>query len=219
MSEVLTTRAGEAIGVGDRVATRRNDRDLGVANRDTWTVTAVAADGSLVVTGRPGRPHPARRPTSREHVELAYATTVYGAQGETVDRAHLARRGDHRRRRRLRRHDPRPRTPTPPTSSPTASRTPARSGSRCSAATAPTSDPPTPPPSPPRTSTATDHRHQPARAPSQAGSPQPAAPAEPAAASQGPDPRPTPPAPDRAGRHRLLTVALQPPGDHRRPGH
>ncbi len=25
----------------------------------------------------------------REHVELAYATTVHGAQGETVDRAHL----------------------------------------------------------------------------------------------------------------------------------
>jgi exodeoxyribonuclease V alpha subunit len=31
----LTTQAGERIGVGDRVATRRNDYDLGVANRDT----------------------------------------------------------------------------------------------------------------------------------------------------------------------------------------
>jgi hypothetical protein len=26
----------------------------------------------------------------REHVELAYATTIYGAQGETVDHAHVA---------------------------------------------------------------------------------------------------------------------------------
>ena len=31
----VTTAAGERIGVGDRIATRRNDRDLGVANRDT----------------------------------------------------------------------------------------------------------------------------------------------------------------------------------------
>ena len=81
--------AGERIGVGDRVATRRNDRDLGVANRDTWTVT------------RPRRRRQPRRSTGRngqrslpaayvrEHVELAYATTVYGAQGETVDRAHF----------------------------------------------------------------------------------------------------------------------------------
>jgi len=85
---VLTTRAGEVIGVGDRVATRRNDRDLGVANRDTWTVTKVGPDGSLAVRGRPGaRSLPSRY--AREHVELAYATTVYGAQGETVDHAHL----------------------------------------------------------------------------------------------------------------------------------
>ncbi|HEV7788226.1 MAG TPA: MobF family relaxase, partial [Pseudonocardia sp.] len=36
---VVTTRAGQRIGAGDRIATRRNDRDLEVANRDTWTVT------------------------------------------------------------------------------------------------------------------------------------------------------------------------------------
>jgi hypothetical protein len=76
------------IGIGDRVATRRNDRDLGVANRDTWTVTAVGADGSVKLRGRPGdRTLPPGY--SREHVELAFATTVYGAQGETVDHAHL----------------------------------------------------------------------------------------------------------------------------------
>ncbi len=86
--EVLTTRAGEVIGVGDRVATRRNDRDLGVANRDTWTVITVDRDGSVAVRGRPGD---RRLPSDyvQEHLELAYATTVYGAQGETVDHAHL----------------------------------------------------------------------------------------------------------------------------------
>ena len=85
---VLTTRIGEEIGIGDRVATRRNDRDLGVANRDTWTVTAVGQDGTLQMRGRAGdRTVPPGY--AREHVELAYATTVYGAQGETVDQAHF----------------------------------------------------------------------------------------------------------------------------------
>jgi cell division protein ZapE len=82
------TRAGERIGVGDRVATRRNDRDLGVANRDTWTVTGLRGDGTLTVRGRNSeRTLPAAY--VRAHVELAYATTVYGAQGDTVDRAHF----------------------------------------------------------------------------------------------------------------------------------
>ena len=38
----------------DRVATRRNDRELGVANRDTWTVAGIGEDGSVLVTGRAG---------------------------------------------------------------------------------------------------------------------------------------------------------------------
>jgi hypothetical protein len=89
----FVTRAGERIGVGDQVATRRNDRDLDVANRDTWTVTHQHEDGSLVVTGRNGE---RTLPGSyvQTFVELAYATTVYGAQGETVDTAHLLL-GDH----------------------------------------------------------------------------------------------------------------------------
>ena len=83
------TRRGERIGLGDRVATRRNDRDLAVANRDTWTVAGIGEDGSLLVTGRAGqRALPADY--VREHVELAFTTTAYGAQGETVDSAHLA---------------------------------------------------------------------------------------------------------------------------------
>ncbi|MFC7724537.1 MobF family relaxase [Nocardioides sp. GCM10028917] len=87
-SDELVTRRGERIGLGDRVATRRNDRDLGVANRDTWTVAGTGEDGSLIVTGRAGqRVLPAEY--VREHVELAFTTTAYGAQGETVDSAHF----------------------------------------------------------------------------------------------------------------------------------
>ena len=82
------TRAGERIGLGNRVATRRNDRDLGVANRETWTVAGIGEDGSLLVAGRVGQ-RLLPGDYVREHVELAYATTVHGAQGETVDHAHF----------------------------------------------------------------------------------------------------------------------------------
>jgi len=100
----LTTARGERLGVGDRVATRRNDPGLGVANRQTWTVTAIGDhgdEGSLTLRpqGRDNRRNRGRGP-GRERVvpadyatrfvELAYATTVHGAQGETVDRAHVA---------------------------------------------------------------------------------------------------------------------------------
>ena len=100
------TGAGQRIGAGDRIATRRNDRDLGVANRDTWTVTAVGRDGGLLVTGRrhpdrrvdlsPRRCHPGRAGARvlpadyvTAHVELAYASTAHGVQGDTVTAAHV----------------------------------------------------------------------------------------------------------------------------------
>lgn len=85
----ITTELGEDIGLGDHVATRRNDPELGVANRQAWTVTGVGDDGSLVVHGHG---HDRVLPTVyvKTHVELAYATTAYGAQGETVDQAHVA---------------------------------------------------------------------------------------------------------------------------------
>ena len=45
---------GERIGVGDRVATRRNASEFGVANRDTWTVTALRDDGTVHLSGKAG---------------------------------------------------------------------------------------------------------------------------------------------------------------------
>jgi conjugative relaxase-like TrwC/TraI family protein len=87
-SRSVTTAAGERLGIGDRVATRRNNRDLGVANRDCWTVTGIDADHTVYVHGRAGR-RALPAPYVREHVELAYATTVHGAQGETVPTAHF----------------------------------------------------------------------------------------------------------------------------------
>ena len=40
------TQHGELIRVGDRITTRRNDRDLGVANRDRWDVIASNPTGA-----------------------------------------------------------------------------------------------------------------------------------------------------------------------------
>jgi conjugative relaxase-like TrwC/TraI family protein len=79
--------------VGDQIATRRNDQALRtnrgeqVRNRHTWTVTAVDPGGSMALT------HPERgevRLPARyvaEHVELGWAVTGYGNQGDTVDAA------------------------------------------------------------------------------------------------------------------------------------
>lgn len=85
----MTTSRGERIGIGDRVATRRNHHDLGVANRQTWTVTGISNDGRLTLRGR-GRDRVLPAEYANRFVELAYATTVHGAQGETVDAAHVA---------------------------------------------------------------------------------------------------------------------------------
>jgi exodeoxyribonuclease V alpha subunit len=85
----LTTDRGEVLGVGDRVATRRNDPDLQVANRQTWTITSINANASVILHGR-GRDRQIPAEYANRFVELAYATTVHGAQGDTVARAHFA---------------------------------------------------------------------------------------------------------------------------------
>jgi exodeoxyribonuclease V alpha subunit len=92
----VTTAAGERIGIGDKIATRRNDPDTDVANRETWTVTGIehgTQRGGLTVVGEAGR---RTLPVEyvRDHVELAYATTAYGAQGTTIPVSHVSV-GDH----------------------------------------------------------------------------------------------------------------------------
>jgi len=60
-----------------------------VANRDAWTVTAIGDDGALQLAGKTG-PREVPAGYARHDVELAYASTVYGAQGSTTRSAHLA---------------------------------------------------------------------------------------------------------------------------------
>lgn len=82
-------RDGDRIAAGARVATRVNDRELGVANRQTWSVTHVNADGRITVKDEAtGHHRTLDAGYVREHVQLAYAVTGHGAQGMTVDTAH-----------------------------------------------------------------------------------------------------------------------------------
>ncbi|WP_415853468.1 MobF family relaxase [Sinomonas sp. G460-2] len=87
VTDGVITASGERIGVGDRIATRRNDHDADVANRETWTVLA-CSDGALTVRGDAGK-RVLPPDYVRQHVELAYATTAYGAQGSTVPVSHV----------------------------------------------------------------------------------------------------------------------------------
>jgi conjugative relaxase-like TrwC/TraI family protein len=82
---------GSHLYVGDVVATRRNDPSLvtdlgsGVRSRQLWSVQSIGAEGSVVVAdaerGRAVLP-PAY---VADHVELGWAVTGYGNQGDTVD--------------------------------------------------------------------------------------------------------------------------------------
>jgi AAA domain len=95
---VLLGRDGCTAGVGDLIACRRNDYDLGVTNRAHYRVTAVGDDGSPIVQPliRPGgEPGTLILPASyvAEDVQLGYASTAHAAQGLTVDAAHVVTDG------------------------------------------------------------------------------------------------------------------------------
>lgn len=82
-----------SIGRGGLIQTRRNDAEVGVANRQTWIVQHVGTDGDLWV-----RDAASDRKQQRtmhlpaeyvaEHAHLAYAATAYGVQGITAPESH-----------------------------------------------------------------------------------------------------------------------------------
>jgi hypothetical protein len=89
----VTGSDGLSIGAGDVIQTRKNDSRLQVANRQTWTVQRVDANGAIwameATSGRK-RQRTVTLPTDyvTEHAHLAYAATAYGAQGVTVEQSH-----------------------------------------------------------------------------------------------------------------------------------
>ncbi|WP_298445973.1 AAA family ATPase, partial [Ferrimicrobium sp.] len=85
---------GTIAGVGDEVVTRENNRLFTtgkgwVKNGDRWQVIATSNDGTMTIRRLGGRGE-VTLPADyvAEHVELAYATSAYRAQGRTLDTAH-----------------------------------------------------------------------------------------------------------------------------------
>ncbi|KRA24068.1 hypothetical protein ASD65_06240 [Microbacterium sp. Root61] len=78
----------QRILVGDSVQTRRNDPRTGVENRAQWVVHDVW-DDSIVLTSvsDSGELRRVSRDYALDHLQLAYASTVHGIQGETTDAA------------------------------------------------------------------------------------------------------------------------------------
>ena len=81
------------IGAGDVITTRKNDSNLGVANRQTWTVQSIGADGTVwALDAASPRKHPRSVALPSwyvtDHAHLAYAATAYGVQGVTTTSAH-----------------------------------------------------------------------------------------------------------------------------------
>ncbi|MFF2488038.1 AAA family ATPase [Microbacterium sp. NPDC058062] len=76
----------QRILVGDAVQTRRNDRFTGVENRAQWIVRGIRESAvDLVSVGDSGEVARVSTEYAREHLQLAYASTVHGVQGDTAD--------------------------------------------------------------------------------------------------------------------------------------
>ncbi|WP_396667934.1 ATP-dependent RecD-like DNA helicase [Microbacterium sp. R86528] len=76
----------QRILVGDTVQTRRNDRLTGVENRAQWIVRGIRDEYvDLVSIGDSGELRGVSTEYAREHLQLAYASTVHGVQGDTAD--------------------------------------------------------------------------------------------------------------------------------------
>ncbi|MFF2773073.1 hypothetical protein ACFVUP_38850, partial [Streptomyces bacillaris] len=84
----LSGQSGQAIFVGDVVQTRRNDTSADVQNRQNWIVKTIGNDHAILAASNDTTD---LRKVSLDYaasqIHLAYATTVYGVQGETTDRA------------------------------------------------------------------------------------------------------------------------------------
>ncbi|WP_156388109.1 MobF family relaxase [Cellulomonas sp. Root137] len=100
----VASAAGEPLGVGDRIVTRRNERTLRplgagrhayVRNGDLWAITQTHPDGSLTATRTRSATGTAQASVLlpaqyvAQDVDLGYASTTHRAQGITVDHAHV----------------------------------------------------------------------------------------------------------------------------------
>ena len=83
---VAWAKGEQRILVGDAVQTRRNDRLTGVENRAQWIVRGIREEFvDLVSMSDSGELRRVSAQYAREHLQLAYASTVHGVQGDTAD--------------------------------------------------------------------------------------------------------------------------------------
>ncbi len=81
-------QADQACFVGDVVQTRRNDGTFGVENRQTWTIKAITNNHVLLASViDSSHLRKITHEYAGDHLHLGYASTVYGVQGETTERA------------------------------------------------------------------------------------------------------------------------------------
>ncbi|MEY9853507.1 exodeoxyribonuclease V alpha subunit [Leifsonia sp. EB41] len=84
--QAVSGQGGQPIFVGDVVQTRRNDSTTDVQNRQNWLVRKITSEHLMLASANDSLD---LRKVSLEyaesHLHLAYATTVYGVQGETTD--------------------------------------------------------------------------------------------------------------------------------------
>jgi len=89
----VTGSDGLPIGAGDLIQTRKNNAEVGVANRQQWMVQHVEEGGALSVREAGSgwkRQRTMHLPAEyvAEHAHLSYAATAYGVQGATVTASH-----------------------------------------------------------------------------------------------------------------------------------
>ncbi|WP_374009540.1 AAA family ATPase [Leifsonia sp. LS-T14] len=87
-NRMLCGQSGQSIFAGDVVQTRRNDSSTDVENRQTWIVRTIGKDHVLLAATTDSTDlRKVSQAYAEAHIHLAYATTVYGVQGETTDRS------------------------------------------------------------------------------------------------------------------------------------
>lgn len=89
-SACLVGMDGLPMSVGARIMTRRNDAQLGVLNRQTWTIRQIGPTHTTIQDPDGGhRTLHVPNEYLQKHAHLGWAVTAHGAQGATVDQAHM----------------------------------------------------------------------------------------------------------------------------------
>ncbi|HVX09118.1 ATP-dependent DNA helicase [Humibacter sp.] len=86
--KVAVGQAGQTLLEGDVVQTRRNNRSSGVENRQNWILHRITNEGLVLASVNDSTQfRKVSHDYAAQHIHLGYASTVYGAQGETTDRS------------------------------------------------------------------------------------------------------------------------------------